>query len=44
MKYIKLFDENGNLIGYKVPVSKKYFKERKNEFSNIWIKLKENKK
>ena len=39
----KIFDKQGNLIGYKVPNNSEYTKKRKKEFSNIWIKLKENK-
>ena len=39
----KIFDKQGKLIGYKVPNNSEYTKKRKKEFSNIWIKLKENK-
>lgn len=40
MKKIKIFDKNGTLIGWKVPVDKNYIEKRKNELSNIFIKLK----
>lgn len=40
---IKIFDNDGNFIEWKVSVSKKYIKERKKELSNIWIKLKDEK-